>query len=105
PVVGAAWADGLEQRPDGLWPQWDADVLADALSDVAEREFAEEWEAISAPTLLIRGERGSIPGDQISRMLRARPETRLETIANAGHDVHLEQPVAWLKALREFLDP
>lgn len=103
PVVARAWADGLEERPDGLWPQWEADVLHDALSEVAEREYAEEWASIDAPTLLVRGEHGMIPGDQFDRMLAARPDTRLVTIPGAGHDVHLEQPEQWLSELGEFL--
>lgn len=103
PVVARAWADSLDERPDGLWPQWDADVLADALSEVAERPYLEEWAAVTAPTLLVRGEHGMISGDQLDRMLTARPETRLVTVPGAGHDVHLEQTEAWLGALQEFL--
>ncbi|KQY64660.1 MULTISPECIES: alpha/beta fold hydrolase [unclassified Nocardioides] len=103
PVVGRAWAEGLEERDDGLWPQWDADTLTAALAPVAEREYVEEWAAVTAPTLLVRGENGMIPGDQFDRMLMARPETRLVTVPHAGHDVHLEQPTAWLAALEEFL--
>jgi len=36
-------------------------------------------------------------------MLAVRSATRHVTIAHAGHDVHLDQPEAWLHALDEFL--
>lgn len=104
PVVARAWADGLEQRDDGWWPRWDTDVLGAALTEVAAREYADDWAAIEAPTLLVRGENSMIPGDQYDRMLAARPGTRITTIDGAGHDVHLERPVPWLRTLQEFLD-
>ena len=47
--VAEGWADGLEQRADGLWPQWDAETLVRALGFVAEREHLEEWSAVRAP--------------------------------------------------------
>lgn len=103
PRVARAWAQGLEQRADGLWPRWDARTLGDSLAPVAEREYAEEWAAVAAPTLLVRGEHGVIPGDQFDRMLAARPDTTMVTVPDAGHDVHLEQPAAWLDALDAFL--
>lgn len=103
PVVAQAWADGLEERDDGLWPRWHAETLAAALEPVAQREYADEWAAVVAPTLLVRGENGVIPGDQFDRMLAVRPDTRLVTVPGAGHDVHLEQPAAWLAALESFI--
>ena len=40
---------------------------------------------------------------KISRMRAIRPETHLVTVPGAGHDLHLEQPEAWLQTLDEFL--
>lgn len=102
-MVAEAWADGLDLRADGLWPQWDADTLGRALAPVLEREFQEEWEQVGAPTLLIRGEFGSIPERQVETMCALRPETRAVRVARAGHDVHLEAPEACLKLLSDFM--
>jgi pimeloyl-ACP methyl ester carboxylesterase len=100
---GRAWADGFEQRADGLWPRWNIDVMIRTMAPVFERECWPEWESLPHPTLLVLGETGSIDPSRVDRMLAVRPATRRVTIAGAGHDVHLDQPRAWLHALDEFL--
>jgi pimeloyl-ACP methyl ester carboxylesterase len=102
-ALGRAWADGLEQRADGLWPRWDLEVMLRTMAPVFARECWPEWESLLHPTLLVLGQTGSIDPDRVDRMLAARPTTRRVTIAHAGHDVHLDQPQAWLDALDEFL--
>jgi pimeloyl-ACP methyl ester carboxylesterase len=101
--LGRAWADGLEQHADGLWPRWDLDVMLETMVPIFSRESWPEWEALAHPTLLVLGQTGSIDPDRVDRMLAVRPTTRRVTIADAGHDVHLEQPQAWLDVLDEFL--
>lgn len=101
--VAEGWADGLEQRADGLWPQWDPDTLLRALAPVAEREYLEEWSAVRAPTLLLRGEHGAVPERQVESMCALRPGTELAVVAGAGHDVHLEAADAMLPVLARFL--
>ena len=100
---GRAWADGLEPRDGGLWPRWDLDVMLRIMEPIFGREAWPEWEQLPQPALLILGEAGMIDQARIERMLSVRPQTRLVTIAAAGHDVHLEQPQAWLAALDELL--
>jgi pimeloyl-ACP methyl ester carboxylesterase len=99
---GRAWADGLERRDDGLWPRWDLDVMLETMHPIFAQESWSEWEALSQPTLLVRGESGIIAQAGIEQMLAVRPQTDLVTIARAGHDVHLDQPHAWLRALDAF---
>jgi pimeloyl-ACP methyl ester carboxylesterase len=101
--VAEGWADGLEKRADGLWPQWDAEVLVRAISGVFDHEHLEEWSAVHAPVLLVRGEHGSVPERQIESMCALRPSTELAVIAGAGHDVHLETPEALTPLLQRFL--
>ena len=100
---GRAWADGFEQRADGLWPRWTTEVMVRTMAPVFARESWPEWESLPQPTLLVLGQTGSIDSGQIDRMLEARPATRRVTIAGAGHDVHLDQPRAWLDTLDAFL--
>lgn len=102
-MVAEAWADGLDERSGGLWSQWDADTLGRALAPVLEREWQQEWELVQAPTLLIRGEFGSIPERQVETMCALRPSTRVVRVARAGHDVHLEAPEACLRVLADFM--
>lgn len=101
--VAEGWADGLTERSDGLWPQWDADTLAAALAAVAERECLDEWSSVRAPTLLVRGEHGSVPERQVESMCALRPDTTLAIVSAAGHDLHLEAPDALQPVLARFL--
>ncbi|HEX6148610.1 alpha/beta fold hydrolase [Nocardioides sp.] len=101
--VAEGWADGLEERVDGLWPQWDADVMVRAISEVADHEYLDEWSAVHAPTLLVRGEHGSVPERQVESMCALRPATELAVVAGAGHDLHLEAPEALSPLLTRFL--
>jgi pimeloyl-ACP methyl ester carboxylesterase len=101
--LGHAWADGFEQRADGLWPRWDLEVMIRTMVPVFEREYWAEWESLPQPTLLVLGQTGNIDPIRVDRMLRVRPATRRVMIERAGHDLHLEQPRAWFHALDEFL--
>jgi pimeloyl-ACP methyl ester carboxylesterase len=73
------------------------------MTPIFAHEWWPEWDSLRQPTLLVLGERGDIDAHRIERMLAARPATRRVTIAQAGHDVHLEQPDAWFRTLDEFL--
>lgn len=101
--VGRAWADGLEQREDGLWPRFDIDVLVASLAAVHETEAWTEWEGLRQPTLLVYGSEGVIPDTGIDRMLETNPAARRETLEDADHDLHLEAEDAWLGILTQFL--
>ncbi|GAA3454475.1 alpha/beta fold hydrolase [Dactylosporangium matsuzakiense] len=98
-----AWAADLEQHPDGLRPRFDADMMEAAIRPVAAEARWAQWQAVRAPTLLIRGERGTCPPEEDARMRALRPGVRYATIADAGHDAHLDQPEAWLTLLRAAL--
>jgi pimeloyl-ACP methyl ester carboxylesterase len=102
--VGAAWAAGLEERPDGLWPRFDAGVLERMLAEGLSLSSWSEWERLSVPALVVRGERGIVDGSTATRMLERLPRAELREIQNAGHDAHLEQPRAWEAELTAFLD-
>jgi len=97
-----AWSDGLEQRDGGLWPRWDLDVMLRIMEPIFADEAWSEWEELSQPVLLVLGETGMIDQKRIAQMVSVRQRTRLVTIDGAGHDVHLDQPQAWLKILDDF---
>ncbi len=101
---GRLWADGFEQRADGLWPRWEVEVMMRTMAPVFARECWHEWASLTQPTLLVLGQKGSIEPGRVERMLAMRPSTHHVTIEHAGHDLHLEQPQAWFDALDAFLD-
>lgn len=56
------------------------------------------------PTLFIRGEKSKyIVDDDMDLITSLFPQSKLETVADAGHWVHAEQPKALLQLVREFL--
>ncbi|MEU3482118.1 alpha/beta fold hydrolase [Streptomyces sp. NPDC033754] len=106
-LVGEGWASGLEERADGLWPRFDADVMVRSLDDNATRAFRDEWAAITCPTLAVlgQGEQGGIIGDEeYAEMVRLRPGLYGVSVPGTGHDVHLERPEVLHALLTGFLD-
>jgi pimeloyl-ACP methyl ester carboxylesterase len=55
-----AWADGLEQREDGLWPRFDVDVMSRTPREADRRSYWQEWDRIRCPVLVVRGANGTI---------------------------------------------
>ncbi|MFF4344173.1 alpha/beta fold hydrolase [Kitasatospora sp. NPDC001540] len=101
---GEAWADGLEQRPDGWWPRFEVELMVASLAPVAARDHWDEWAALRCPTLLVLGQHGIIPPAETDRMLALRPEVRAISLLGAGHDVHLERPDELHRLVAELLD-
>lgn len=59
---------------------------------------------ITTPALFIRGSRSHyITDEDAAQIANIFPNSRLVTIADAGHWVHAEQPAALLEALQSFL--
>ncbi|MFE0425135.1 alpha/beta fold hydrolase [Streptomyces sp. NPDC058953] len=102
-AVGAGWAAGLEERDGGWWPRFDRDVMVRALAEGARRTFWDEWERVACPTLVVLGESGFVPQEEVDGMLRRRPGTVAVSVPGAGHDLHLERPDALFAVVSDFL--
>ncbi len=98
-----AWAADLDERDGGFWPRFDADVLRAVMEPVAATARWAEWEQVEAPTLLVRGEHGTIADDEVARMLALRPATAHVVVPGAGHDVHLDAPEETARLVLGFL--
>jgi pimeloyl-ACP methyl ester carboxylesterase len=60
---------------------------------------------VTAPTLFVRGESdGLVSADYVAAYARLLPNARVETIGEAGHSPHLEQPDAFARAVLQFLE-
>ncbi|MET9383443.1 alpha/beta hydrolase [Streptomyces sp. NPDC002928] len=94
-----AWARGLDWREDGGHRRVDRDTMVAAVSELATEDYWGEWARITCPTLVIRGENGTMPQSEAAAM-----RTDVAVIPNAGHDVHLDQPVQVHKAIAAFLN-
>lgn len=60
---------------------------------------------VACPTLIIRGSESTILSDEGAVGFASElADARVEVIQNAGHHVHIDQPVATLEVLQGFLD-
>lgn len=76
--------------------------IARALGQLGAEPFTAELGAIRCPTVLIAGA-GDAAGSSAARALAARiPEARLEVVAGAGADPHVEAPDAVVQAIRSL---
>jgi pimeloyl-ACP methyl ester carboxylesterase len=100
---GHAWARGYEQREDGWWPRFDRRIMQAAMAPVFGIERWREWRSLRVPTLLVLAQHSGIDTHRIETMCRLRPSTQRVVITGAGHDVHLEQPAAWITTLQHLL--
>lgn len=73
------------------------------MSPVLHEEWWHAWTSVRAATLLVLAQHSSIDATRIDRMCQLRPATQRVTIPQAGHDLHLEQPQAWITTLQQFL--
>jgi pimeloyl-ACP methyl ester carboxylesterase len=88
---------------EGTWPSFEPDVAVRTLAETIGEDYWSEWEAIRAPTLIVRGECGWINEAEAEAMRSRLSSAHLVTVAGAGHDVHLEAPEKWRRAVQEFL--
>lgn len=98
-----AWARNLVAAPDGLRPAFDAEVLVAAIGEALARDHWDAWRALRVPTLLVRGKEGELSAAEATAMVDAVPAAQLVSIPGAGHDVHLDAPDAFRRAVESFL--
>lgn len=100
---GEAWANGLVERDGGLWPRFEREVLVGTLREATRLDRWAEWESIACPALVVRAENGYFDAADIRDMARRGRDCRYAEVAGAGHDLHLERPDRWRRAIEGFL--
>jgi 2-succinyl-6-hydroxy-2,4-cyclohexadiene-1-carboxylate synthase len=68
----------------------------------AQPPFWDRLDGITVPTLLLAGEEDQKFTQIAERMGSAIPRATMRFIPRAGHAIHLENPFAWLAAVRTF---
>jgi 2-succinyl-6-hydroxy-2,4-cyclohexadiene-1-carboxylate synthase len=68
----------------------------------AQPSFWEDLPRIQVPTLLLAGEEDRKFSELARRMADLLPSAELRLIPKSGHSIHLENPFAWLAAVRTF---
>ncbi|MDQ0961521.1 pimeloyl-ACP methyl ester carboxylesterase [Streptomyces sp. B4I13] len=100
-----AWARGLDWREDGTGhARVDRGTMVAAVAELATEDYWEQWSRVTCPTLVVRGERGTMPAAEHTEMRTRRPSgTSLTVLPDAGHDVHLDRPAALHERVTAFL--
>lgn len=100
--LAEAWLATLEARVDGLWPPFEPMVMDRVLVGM-DIPYWQEWERITAPTLVVYAEHGMFTATQKNEFnSRGQAVVRVD-LAGASHDAHLDSSEAWIAALRTFL--
>ncbi|KQQ28851.1 alpha/beta hydrolase [Frondihabitans sp. Leaf304] len=97
-----AWVEDLDERPDGLHPRFDADIMQSTVEAMGKPRWT-EWEAIEAPTLLVYADGGMFTEEQKSEFVRRGRNARCIDATAASHDAHLDAFDQWIGALRTVL--
>lgn len=92
--------------PDGTWGwRWDPGL---ARADRQPMDFSTLWplvDALSMPVLLVRGARSSVvSGDDVTEFRGRQPGAVVDVVADAGHSIQGDQPLALARVLLGFLD-
>jgi len=99
----------LKSTVDGTWT-WKADLMGfdNPLPDMTNAALIERyWTAIRSiqcPILEIRGAESNLVSDEtIEKMRQLGNEVSSVDVSNAGHVVMVDQPEAFIEAIREFI--
>lgn len=111
-------ADAIESRTrnsmverDGriVWRHDQEGIAACRIAQARATERLDLWPAVDAidcPTLVLRGARSDyLDADRVRQMCARNPHIRASEIPDAGHYVHDDNPVAFIRAVSDFLQP
>ncbi len=98
----------LMQRDDGKWT-WRYDpALRKSDPPIVRPDAETQWQALrqlKCPTLILRGAETDVLGRETAeRMVREIPNARLVELPKSGHQVPFDNPEAFLKAIKGFLE-
>jgi len=101
-LLERAWVEDLEERADGLYPRFDADVMQATIEAVGEPRWA-EWESVTVPALVLYADGGMFSEEQKTKFVRRGHAVRRVDLTAASHDAHLDAFDQWLDALRSVV--
>jgi pimeloyl-ACP methyl ester carboxylesterase len=90
--------------PDGRWT-WRYDLFGERPASVGDHTgLWADVSAITVPLLLVLGADSPFTGDEdVAEFRRRQPATRVETVADAGHAVQSDQPLALTRLIEDFI--
>jgi pimeloyl-ACP methyl ester carboxylesterase len=104
-TLGQYFYANMAERPDGSvsW-RFNIKAIMTSLTEGRKGERWLEWESLSTPTLVVRGEKSEdLPRATFEEMLKRNSLCRGVEIPKAGHWVHFDQPEDFIRVLHRFL--
>lgn len=93
-----------EEEPGRLAWRFNLDVIARNIDAASERLEISPGSTCNVPTLFLRGERSDYITDADHTAIKnIFPNSSIQTVGNAGHWIHAEQPAAFFKAVMDFI--
>jgi esterase len=105
-ILGPFLLSNIEEKSDGTadW-RFDREGIVASLKTGHLESRWQEVEALTMPTLWIRGEASDdLPEAEFTKILLSNPKIEGVVVARAGHWVHAEEPEAFFTVLKGFLD-
>jgi len=101
-VLAHVAAHGIRQLPDGRWTlKFDRESLAHA----EPQDLTPVLQRVTCPILLVRGAHSTLlTHAALAALLAAAPQAQASEIPNAHHHVMLDNPPAFARVVRTFLD-
>ncbi|PWI46139.1 alpha/beta hydrolase [Streptomyces sp. ICBB 8177] len=104
PERGAFFAEVMEERDGGWWPQFSFDHMLSSRDAWVNDAHWDELAQVRCPALVVRGVDGELGRAEAQEMVRVLPRGAYAEIPDAGHLVPWDRPAEWQQVLTAFLD-
>lgn len=105
-TLGPYFYANMQEGPLGevTW-RFDVDAILSSLSAGREKDRWMEWESLTMPVLVVRGEKSEdLSRETFEKMIQTQKLSRGSEVKEAGHWVHFEKPDLFIKILKNFLN-
>jgi 2-succinyl-6-hydroxy-2,4-cyclohexadiene-1-carboxylate synthase len=92
----------VKQKRTNNNPRWLAKIISE-LSPGRQPSLWPRLTTLSMPVLLLAGELDSTYASLVTKMSRQIPGAIIRIIPQAGHNIHLEQPIQFIESVQAFL--
>jgi pimeloyl-ACP methyl ester carboxylesterase len=101
-AIGRAWLADLEEREDGWWPRFDADIMIATIEHVDAEARWPEWSRIEAVTLIVFAPGGMFDAAARDEIVSKGRHVERVDLDAGSHDAHLDAFPQWIIALNDF---
>lgn len=103
PVAGQYFLEAFDRTGTGWRLHGHPDKWIEIAAEWGRRDYWEQWQAVSVPTLLMEAGAGVTPPGQMRAMAETAPGATYLHVPGAGHLVHDDAPGKYQAAVEAFL--